>query len=157
MKNIKNLILSLFVVSALAAGHSRASDIDWHPQAKILSRDWTGTGKVDGMALSGDSCYTNTESQPMADLMVRNAKAKKCPECLHQYRYAEAQVIDNDGNVLKAADMCWTIVTDKGTSEVQTILATDDGKLLIYNFPLQYFKAAKLPRGDLFPTMFPRR
>ena len=154
MKNLKRLIIA---ATALVSAHALASDIDWHPQAKILSRDWTGTGKVDGMALSGDSCYTNTESQPMADLMLRNAKAKKCRECLHQYRYAEAQVVDNGGNVLKAADMCWTIVTDNGTPEVQTILATDDGKLLIYNFPLQYFKAAKLPRGDLFPTMFPRR
>ena len=154
---MKNIILSLSVVYALAAGHSRASDIDWHPQAKILSRDWTGTGKVEGMALSGDSCYTNTESQPMADLMVRNARAKKCPECLHQYRYAEAQVIDNGGNVLKAADMCWTIVSGNGIDEVQLILATKDEKLLVYNFSMQYFSSSSFNRGELFPTMAPRR
>ncbi len=147
---------ALLLVAALCSATAVASDIGWHPKAKILSRDWIGQGKMEGMVLSGESCYTNTESQRMADLMRKNARSKKCPQCLHQYRYAESQV-EQDGQRLKAADMCWTIVSGNGIDEVQLILATKDEKLLVYNFSMQYFSSSSFNRGELFPTMAPRR
>lgn len=146
----------LAVILGMCSAFAAASDIGWHPKRVLLSQDWLGTGKLEGMSLSGDSCYTNTPSKAMADLMVKNAKEKKCPECLHQYRYAESQVIDQNGQRLTASNMCWTVVTDNGVDEAQIILEAK-GKLLIKNFSLQYFVQSPYPRGELFPHLFPQR